>query len=543
MENRFLAEEAEAPLSEEIAVRADGGDAARRGRKFRFADVFSVGFDDKQKKFFGVVRGIFLALISIVLFALAFTDVYSVDVGGIDVGSTDMIAMMFDTAYEWDEETDGELAEYELASIMRDMRDAQKKGDFLRAKELYDDYMIYSSRIAIRASDDNGAYGPLITRGVIAFFMVIFAFISMAFYIFVSVRSLAGRERLPARFKKAGALPVGVPMAGYLFYLLLMLLACTPNALAGGAVVCGSFAAALALASLGTVISVADAVHNKLSSCAEVSERKAARKRAAEGLVVAATALVTVGIMFCPDVVTLRSEEYKGATDLSFFTSFAMSESTWEMYCEKYIDISDSEKREIIGGILGSDTALSSDTVASKLHSTVIAYDYDNEARHLTSGYYVVLLAAALIGAAGAAAFASIANDKARSARRILMCAGILAIAVFVAVCGVVAGVFNATYEWLELPLDGENVPVYTAGVGACGIVAFVVALIGAITAEFVRRGRNEQNAAEDDLTSPYGAKEGAGESGEDGDAIVSEPGDVGEEQEAPQEDISKTWS
>ena len=461
-----------------------------------FADVnenarrwAAVSFSGEQKRFFAAVRDGLFALIALLLFALSFAPVYSAG-EELRLSNTDIVAMMFDTAY--DENDVGALRDIsdKMADVEKKLSDALSEGRYAAADRLAVDYNILVSRAYIRTGMYDGAEGLYIVRGLIGLGMIVFSFGIAVVYAFAFVRVLCGRERFPAAFggrTADRAKAPGILIAAYFMYLLLMLLTCV-SGYPQGLRIEGAYAAALAFAALGTVVCVSGTAATALagSKAVQGTERKSMRRRVLGGAVAFCTAVVTVGVMFAPDALTLRTDEAKGSADAMSLNSLVLTDESREIYEETLIGLAFAEKQEYMMQCLrGAQGYILQDDCESTLFVFAIAYDDGNRARFLAAGYYMLLLAAALVGAAGVCAVAGINDDGARKAWRGLIAAGAFATVLFIAACSVVAGIVNYNFDWLDLGAlaESEGLSGITAGVGACGIASFLLAAAGAVAA------------------------------------------------------------
>lgn len=448
----------------------------------------AVTFSGEQKRFFAAVRDGLFALIALLLFALSFAPVYSAG-EELRLSNTDIVAMMFDTAY--DENDVGALRDIsdKMADVEKKLSDALSEGRYAAADRLAVDYNILVSRAYIRTGMYDGAEGLYIVRGLIGLGMIVFSFGIAVVYAFAFVRVLCGRERFPAAFggrTADRAKAPGILIAAYFMYLLLMLLTCV-SGYPQGLRIEGAYAAALAFAALGTVVCVSGAAATALvESAVQGAERKSMRRRVLGGAVAFCTAVVTVGVMFAPDALTLRTDEAKGSADAMSLNSLVLTDESREIYEETLIGLAFAEKQEyMMQRLRGAQGYILQDDCESTLFVFAIAYDDGNRARFLAAGYYMLLLAAALVGAAGVCAVAGINDDGARKAWRGLIAAGAFATVLFIAACSVVAGIVNYNFDWLDLGAlaESEGLSGITAGVGACGIASFLLAAAGAVAA------------------------------------------------------------
>ena len=307
--------------------------AAEENSRKKVSDAFRVSFDNSQKKFFGLVRDGIFALLALVLFALSFAPVYGVRSSAYspEYTTVDIIGMMFDLTADWDDEKYYE--EYRDASeeFSEKYDEARKAGNYAEMRRLADRWRIEETRLLLRLERTDIPIGTFVVGGLIGLFFIVFAFLLVAVYVTAFVRTLLGKDRIPAflasrkLFAACGGCH-GALFPAYLFYMVLFLLAVLQFGTITTYFVAGSMAAALAFASLGTLIFLADAF---------ASSDRAAKKRIWSGITVFALSLTAVGVMFTP-ALTIRINDQRGTASSTLLRNLDFSDEDWADEARRY---------------------------------------------------------------------------------------------------------------------------------------------------------------------------------------------------------------
>ncbi len=487
---------------------ADAAPAAAADEKSRkkVSDAFRVSFDNSQKKFFGLVRDGIFALLALVLFALSFAPVYGVRSSAYspEYTTVDIVGMMFDLTADWDDEKYYE--EYRDASeeFSEKYDEARKAGNYAEMRRLADRWRIEETRLLLRLERTDIPIGTFVVGGLIGLFFIVFAFLLAAVYVTAFVRTLLGKERIPAflasrkLFAACGGCH-GALFPAYLFYMVLFLLAVLQFGTITTYFVAGSMAAALAFASLGTLIFLADAF---------ASSDRAAKKRIWSGITVFALSLTAVGVMFTP-ALTMRINDYRGTASSTLLRNLDFSDEDWAVLEESVLSLTYEEKQAYAENLLRENSLYSPEETADTIAQLLIIYDYDHMSGRLAAGYYFFLFAAAALGAAGAAALAGGVSGNATltKSRTAFLVTGLVSLLVFLGCCAAVAGICNGTTDHLS-PLyeqvksgypstitDGDEIKA-TVGVGACAIAPFLIALCGGILGKCLLSERKKKDDA-----------------------------------------------
>lgn len=480
--------------------------AAEENSRKKVSDAFRVSFDNSQKKFFGLVRDGIFALLALVLFALSFAPVYGIRSSAYspEYTTVDIIGMMFDLTADWDDEKYYE--EYRDASeeFSEKYDEARKAGNYAEMRRLADRWRIEETRLLLRLERTDIPIGTFVVGGLIGLFFIVFAFLLAAVYVTAFVRTLLGKERIPAFLASRKLFTAckgchGALFPAYLFYMVLFLLAVLQFGTITTYFVAGSMAAALAFASLGTLIFLADAF---------ASSDRAAKKRIWSGITVFALSLTAVGVMFTP-ALTMRINDYRGTASSTLLRNLDFSDEDWAVLEESVLSLTYEEKQAYAENLLRESRLYSPEETADTIAQLLIIYDYDHMSGGLAAGYYFFLFAAAALGAAGAAALAGGVSGNATltKSRTAFLVTGLVSLLVFLGCCAAVAGICNGTTDHLS-PLyeqvksgypstitDGDEIKA-TVGVGACAIAPFLIALCGGILGKCLLSERKKKDDA-----------------------------------------------
>lgn len=480
--------------------------AAEEKSKKKVSDVFRISFDDSQKRFFGLVRDGIFALLALVLFALSFAPVYGIRSSAYspEYTTVDIVGMMFDLAADWDDEEYYEEYEAAFEEFSEKYNEARKAGNYAEMRRLADRWRIEETRLMLRWENTDDITGFYVVAGLIGFFFIVFAFLLAAVYVTAFVRTLLGKERIPAFLASRKLFTAckgchGALFPAYLFYMVLFLLAVLQFGTITTYFVAGSMAAALAFASLGTLIFLADAF---------MSSERTARKRIWSGITIFALSLTAVGVMFTP-ALTMRINDYRGTASAMLLRNLDFSDEDWAILEESVMSLTYEEKQAYVENLLRESSLSSPEETADTIVQLLIIYDYDHMSGGLAAGYYFFLFAAAAFGAAGAAALAGGVSGNASLAksRSAFLVTGLVSLLVFLGCSAAVAGICNSTIDHLS-PLyeqvqsgypsaitDGDEIKA-TVGVGACSIAPFLIVLCGGILGKCLLSGKKKKDDA-----------------------------------------------
>lgn len=458
------------------------------------AKAFGVSFDASQKRFFALVKSGILAVFALVLFALSFAPVHNVKGREHDTrySNVSIIAMMFDTAYEWDAD-DAEKWNDKMDNLVKERTQARRQGNFDKYYRLSDELQILITRLYLRTGAYEGVEQVYIVRGLIGFFLIVFALGMSAIYVTSFVLQLTGRKGLSERWlsKRTGKYVggcTGVLFAGYLMYLMLFLLAVCAKGYDFESYPSGTMVAALTIAALGTALYAAEAFL--------VTER-ADKRRLFAGITVFMAGTVAVGTLFSP-ALTFGDKDTGGRTDGSFFLSANVTDEAWEHYDSSLHSLSYPDKQEYYKQLLDAIRVYDSDEVDSVLISFLVVYDDAHMTNGLQAGYYMWLLAAAALGAAAtfALAYGVTGAGAARTMKGIFVALAIVGMLAYLVACAVTVGLVNSNIAYLELSsLDIDS----KAGMGAGSITAVVVFAAGLVASALIASFRRKKDVVEDD--------------------------------------------
>lgn len=340
--------------------------AADENSRKKVSDAFRVSFDNSQKKFFGLVRDGIFALLALVLFALSFAPVYGIRISSArpEYPTVDIVGMMFDLTADWDDEKYDEEYRATWKEFSEKYDEARQAGNYAEMERLNERWYIDRTRLSLRQEGSNIAIGSYVVAGLIGFFFIVFAFLLAAVYVTAFVRTLLGKERIPAflasrkLFAACGGCH-GALFPAYLFYMVLFLLAVLQFGTITTYFVAGSMAAALAFASLGTLIFLADAF---------TSSDRAAKKRIWSGITVFALSLTAVGVMFTP-ALTMRINDYRGTASSTLLRNLDFSDEDWAVLEESVLSLTYEEKQAYVENLLRESSLYSPEETAIRLHS------------------------------------------------------------------------------------------------------------------------------------------------------------------------------
>ncbi len=323
--------------------------AADENSRKKVSDAFRVSFDNSQKKFFGLVRDGIFALLALVLFALSFAPVYGIRSSAYspEYTTVDIVGMMFDLTADWDDEKYYEEYRDAREEFSEKYDEARKAGNYAEMRRLADRWRIEETRLLLRLERTDIPIGTFVVAGLIGLFFIVFAFLLAAVYVTAFVRTLLGKERIPAflasrkLFAACGGCH-GALFPAYLFYMVLFLLAVLQFGTITTYFVAGSMAAALAFASLGTLIFLADAF---------TSFDRAAKKRIWSGITVFALSLTAVGVMFTP-ALTMRINDYRGTASSTLLRNLDFSDEDWAVLEESVLSLTYEEKQAYVENLL-----------------------------------------------------------------------------------------------------------------------------------------------------------------------------------------------